>query len=696
MSRSGAEPPVELGTELGALRGVGPARSQALAEQGYHTVEDLLFHLPLRYEDRRTMSTVSELVEPGWFSLRARVRSLRRVRVRRRGLSLVRGLVEDETGSLAALWFNRPYLPNQIDEEVEYFLHGELRQRGEGWELLNATLERPEEAAATQGVVPIYPSVQGLGATLLRKLMRQVVELAELQASVPEYLPPELLRQRRLPLLGQALLDLHRPKEEVDVEALNDRRSPAHRRLAYGELLDQQVELRLSREDARSRGREHRYPSRERLDALLDTVPPFELTAAQRRAAGEILDDLDSDRPMLRLLQGDVGCGKTIVAVIAMVAAARGGLQAALMAPTELLAEQHAASLRALLPEGIQVGLLTSSVEDGARVRSEIASGQVRIVVGTHALIQESVDFQRLALVVVDEQHRFGVGQRRALQGKGEHPDLLVMTATPIPRSLALAVYGDLDLSVIDELPPGRRPVDTRVVAEADSGKVYGWLERRLQRGSQAFVVLPFIEQSDRVAAASIDRRGEALAARFAPHSPAVLHGRTPPEERRRTLERFASGAVRMLIATTIIEVGLDVADADLMVIESAERFGLSQLHQLRGRVGRGEAASFCIALHGELTEPAEQRLEAFVSSTDGFRLAERDLTIRGQGDLSGTRQAGAPAFRVANLVRDRKLLEQARGDARTLLRDRDEVTSHWLRRLRERQGDRHDRLAGG
>ncbi len=692
MTRAGSERPLEPGTPLVALRGVGPTRSRALAQRGYCTVEDLLFHLPSRYEDRRALSTVADLTRPGDYTVLGRLAGLARVRVRRRGFSLVRGTLEDATGRVPVVWFNRPYLMNQVEEGSEYLLHGELRRRGDAWELLNATCERPEAALATRGVVPIYPSVAGVGASTLRGLMRQVLERLPLPDAVPESLPPSLRDRHRLPRLGRALLDLHRPAEDADVEELNERRSAAHRRLAYGEFFDQQVQLGLARADVRSRAKAHRYRPRPRLDELLESLPPFRLTDAQRRAAGEIFDDLADERPMLRLLQGDVGCGKTIVAALALAAAAESGLQAALMAPTEILAEQHCRSLGELLPADCRPALLTGSSTAAAEIRRAVAAGDQRLVIGTHALIQESVEFERLGLVVVDEQHRFGVSQRRALERKGALPDLLVMTATPIPRSLTLTLYGDLDLSVIDELPPGRRPVETKLVSGERRDEVYAWLDRRLTKGSQAYVVLPLIEKSESIAAASIDRLGAALARRLAAHSPAVLHGRTPPEERAAVLAAFNAGGVGVLIATTVVEVGLDVPRADVMIIESAERFGLSQLHQLRGRVGRGSAPSHCVAVHGKLTAEAERRLRAFAETADGFAIAEADLEIRGPGDLLGTRQSGAPLFRLADLVRDRALLASARRDARELLRG----GAAPPRLGRRDGGGRSDRLGGG
>ncbi|MCZ6726063.1 MAG: ATP-dependent DNA helicase RecG, partial [Acidobacteria bacterium] len=399
----------------------------------------------------------------------------------------------------------------------------------------------------------------------------------------------------------------------------------------------------------------------------------------------------------LRLVQGDVGSGKTIVAALALVVAIESGLQGCFMAPTELLAEQHFRSLSALLGSRYRLGLLTGSSRNAALLRRDLARGRIQLVVGTHALIQEGVEFRCLGLAVIDEQHRFGVTQREVLQRKGERPDVLVMTATPIPRSLALTVYGDLALSVIDELPPGRSPIKTRVVGESERAEVYGWLRRALDEGGQAYVVFPLIEESDRIRAKSIEEMGERLRGFLTGYESAIVHGRTPVEERDDLVRRFAAGEIRVLIATTIIEVGIDVPTASIMIIESAERFGLSQLHQLRGRVGRGRLESHCVAIHGPLSEKGERRLEVFASTTDGFRIAEADLEIRGPGDLLGTRQAGLPIFRVANIVLDRDWLERAREDAYELLaRPADLGAEELLARVAPRAADRYERFAGG
>ena len=397
-------------------------------------------------------------------------------------------------------------------------------------------------------------------------------------------------------------------------------------------------------------------------------IPPFPLTAAQERVLGEILDDLASPHPMLRLLQGDVGSGKTIVAALVLAAALESGYQGAFMAPTELLAEQHHANLARLLGERYPMALLRGSAADAGRLRAALASGELRLVVGTHALIQETVEFERLGLAVIDEQHRFGVEQRALLRGKGDRPDLLVMTATPIPRSLALTAYGDLPVSTLDEMPPGRSPVATEVVPAKERRAVYGRLREALEAGARAYVVAPLIEESDQIAAASLAEVEERVREELPEIPMAVLHGRVPPAERDRTMRAFARGDVRVLVATTVIEVGVDIPEATWMVIESAERFGLAQLHQLRGRVGRGAGKATCVAIHGRLSEAAKRRLEVFASTLDGFEIAEADLAIRGPGDLLGTRQAGLPSLRVARLPEDWDWLLRARDDVQELL----------------------------
>jgi len=669
-------------TPLRFVRGVGPARARQLAEAGYHTVGDLLLHIPRRYEDRRRLRPIGELRAPGLVTLRGRLARVHSVRTRRgtpggRGFSLVRGLIVDETGTLPAVWFNRPYLPGWVEDGVDYLLHGELRpMKKGGFELVNPSCERAEEALAAGRVVPVYPQAGELGPAVFRRLLGGLLADFDPLAWAPDPLPAELRRRHGLPPLGEALAFLHAPDEGADVDLLNRRRTPAHLRLIYGELFELQLAVaeRRARETAEPKAHTWRLDAdlRRRLAALL----PFPLTGAQRRVLGEIFADLAAPRPMLRLLQGDVGCGKTAVAALTLAAAAENGLQGAFMAPTELLAEQHFRNLLPLLGGSHPLALLTGSGgrltggggggEVGAEaVRQGLARGEIPLVIGTHALIEETVVFAHLGVAIIDEQHRFGVAQRRRLKAKGDRPDLLVMTATPIPRSLALTLHGDLDLSLLDESPPGRKPVTTTVLPAQRRDEAYQRLREALATGEQAYVVFPRIEGGEQIDVASLAREGEQVREILSGFTTAVIHGGLGSEEREAILTAFAAGEVRALLATTVIEVGIDVAQATWIVLEGAERFGLAQLHQLRGRVGRGGRPGHCVALHGPLTDEARKRLKIFAATTDGFRLAEEDLRLRGPGDLAGSRQAGLPTLRAADLSRDWEWLLAAREDAR-------------------------------
>jgi ATP-dependent DNA helicase RecG len=674
---------------------VGPARARALSAAGLVTVLDLLHHLPFRWEDRREVAAVAAASPGRSATFRGKLQEIRRVRTRRRGFSLVRAILVDDSGSLPVVWFNQPYLFQQLREGQEYLLHGAVRER-EALELLNPVCEAvPADsdegghAVHTARIAPVYTAAgKGLGPAVLRRLFDAVLDGFDPQ-SVPEPLPEELLARRGLPRLGEALLALHRPESAPQaaglaglaglpglsgVEALNERRSPAQRRLAYEELLRTQVHLALLRARETAAPRTLRYRVDDALRQVVRSLLPFRLTGAQKRALGEIVADLQGPHPMLRLLQGDVGSGKTLVAALALVVALENGFQGAFMAPTELLAEQHYANLERLLGHRYRLALFAGGGAGGrsAELRPALAAGEIQLAVGTHALIQEGVAFRRLALAVVDEQHRFGVRQRALLRGKGEQnggqPDLLVMTATPIPRTLALTAWGDLEVSTLDELPPGRTPVATQAYPAAKRKAVYRAVREELTAGGRVYIVVPLIEESGRTAAASL-QEAEARVRTELPGVPyAVVHGRVPAAERERAMRAFATGTVQVLLATTVIEVGVDVPAATLMVIESAERFGLAQLHQLRGRVGRGPRPSRCFAVYGRRSAEAERRLEVFARTGDGFEIAEEDLKIRGPGDVLGTRQAGLPAFRSARLPEDWDLLEQARDDARDLL----------------------------
>jgi len=678
---------MDLHTPLSSIRGIGPSRVRALEKAGLRTVLDLVLWLPHRYEDRREARTVAEAAVGEAGTFRGTLSGMRRLRTRRRGFSLVRGVLRDASGEVPAVWFNQPYLAQQVVAGEEYLLHGQVREsrEGTGIELVNPSCERIGRIGPIGRIgriAPIYPAVsgtRGLGPATLGRVVETVLGGLDLPRQVADTLPPDLLDRYGLPRLGEALLALHRPDGLADVEALNGRRSPAHLRVIYGELLETQLALALlrSRETAAPKLLRPRV-GKKLLDELRGLVP-FPLTAAQERVLREIAADLAGPRPMLRLLQGDVGSGKTAVAALALGIVLANGFQGAFMAPTELLAEQHFASLARLLGKRWRLGLFTGTTGRS----SEIA--EIDLAVGTHALIQEKVAFRRLGLAVVDEQHRFGVEQRAELRRKGEGTDLLVMTATPIPQTLALTAWGDLEISTIDELPPGRTPVATHVLPARQREKVYARVRAELEAGGRAYVVAPRIEESDRVAAASLAEVEEHVRELLPEWPYAVLHGRLPAPERERAMRAFAAGEVRLLVATTVIEVGVDVPEATCMVLESAERFGLAQLHQLRGRVGRGTQPSLCFALHGKLTDEAKRRLEVFASTNDGFVLAEADLEIRGPGDLLGTRQAGLPQFRFARFPDDREWLERARDDARQLLGRLEEPGLEALREQTER-----------
>ncbi|MCH7666428.1 MAG: ATP-dependent DNA helicase RecG [Acidobacteria bacterium] len=678
---------------VGALRGVGPVRERVLREAGIETVLDLILRVPKSYEDRRTVTQVGDVVTEGSYTLVGVLEKVNTVRLYRRRMTLVRATLRSATGSLAVTWFNRPYLAGSISQSEEYLLHGRVRRRGETLELLNPSLEAKNRAGLGAAIVPIYPAIASLGPTLVRQIVQNALQAGVL-SDIDEPLPENLLREHGLPALGEALAELHRPSQDGTVEALNAGSTPAHGRLIYGELLGLQTELALARRRIRGREKKHRYRNLAGVRERLVVGLPFRLTGSQNAVLDEILEDLESPSPMMRLLQGDVGCGKTVVAGVAMAAAAESGLQATLMAPTELLAEQHYRSLRELLGDRYGLRLLTSATAT-PQVREDLRTGRARLSVGTHALMQQAVEFDRLALAVIDEQHRFGVTQRRELLAKGERPDLLVMTATPIPRSLAMTLYGDLSASIIDELPPGRQPVVTRVESARKRESVYRWLEGELDGGNKAFVVLPLIEESERVEAEAVEGLGRRIAERLGSYRPTLLHGRMDSATKSELMNTFAKGESQVLIATTLIEVGVDVPEATVMVIESAERFGLAQLHQLRGRVGRGARPSTCIAMYGRLSQDARRRLEVFRSTLDGFELAEADLELRGPGDLLGTRQAGIPGLGLSDLVKHRHWIEKARRDARDLVRDRPFEGESFLAALESRVGVQAH-LAGG
>ena len=666
-----------MSTQLTDLFGVGPARARDLERAGIATPEDLLTLRPLRWEDRShkvALADLRSLPSGSHASLAVEVLESRLIRTRRRGFTLVRARVTDGCTVMPVVWFNQPYLARHLRPGRHLWLFGGLQVARSGGERLgNPEVEfagpagSEDEAIHTARIVPVYRRLGALSGRMLRRLIHDL--LATLPETLPESLPEEVRRDLDLPRRRAALRHFHFPPTGTPAALLEMFATPAQRRLVFEELYLLCVAREMKRAARRSQvcGARLRLPA-ELVERLRDRLP-FRLTPGQDRAFASIARDLRGSAPMARLVQGDVGSGKTAVALLAMLAAVANGSQAVLMAPTEVLAGQHQLSLTRLLgPAGPTVELLTSglSAAERRRVIEGLAAGTIHLIVGTHALIQADVTFRHLALVVIDEQHRFGVAQRLDLARKGTAPHLLVMTATPIPRSLALTVYGDLDRSEIRDRPPGRRPVRTVAVPRSEAKRVWALVRRATARGRQAYIVVPLVEESDKMELTALEAAYDELASGpLAGVAMERLHGRLPVEEREAVMSRFAAGRTRVLVATTVIEVGVDIRNAAVLVVVDAERFGLAQLHQLRGRVGRGAHRSACILLVGPRPTPAaHHRLKVLCRCQDGFEIARQDLALRGPGELLGTRQAGATDLRIADLVRDEALLERARAEA--------------------------------
>ncbi|MBI3567289.1 MAG: ATP-dependent DNA helicase RecG [Gemmatimonadetes bacterium] len=652
-----------LDTAVTYLSGVGPARADALRRLGIFTARDLFLHIPHRYEDASTVSPIAKLRIGDDVTVIGKVVS-KGVLPTRKGLRVFQAVVQDASGLIEASFPGQPFLDRTIKKDDVLLLTGPVRFF-HGRQLVPrefVNLGADEGATAEGRVLSVYPATEGFSFKQIRSLIER--HLDEYLPLFTEYLPPEVIARAGVPPIGEALRAVHRPTSLAE----------AHRgrsRLAFEELLSVHVLQARAKALAREARAGITFTNRRELTSKLKASLPFELTGAQVHAVREIVADMCSDRRMHRLLQGDVGSGKTVVALFAALLAMENDYQVAMMAPTELLAEQHARTFTTLLaPLGISPVLVTGSL--GAKARREaatlLAGAAPVLAVGTHALVQESTTFARLGLAIVDEQHRFGVEQRGALGKKGARPDVLLMSATPIPRSLALTLYGDLDVSVLDERPPGRQPVTTARRPESAREKVYAFVEKQLEAGRQAYVVLPIIEESEKLALRAATQAFEELrTGHFAHRRVALLHGRQSSDEKDATMRAFRDGTVDVLVATTVIEVGIDVANATVMLIEHPERFGLSQLHQLRGRVGRGAEESFCILL-GDVSPETAGRLDIFVDTEDGFEIARADLQLRGMGDLFGERQHGETMFKVADPLRDEELNEVARACATELL----------------------------
>jgi ATP-dependent DNA helicase RecG len=678
---------LRLDTPVTYLKGVGPARAEALKRLGVLTAGDLLYHIPHRYEDASTISPIASLETGMQGTVVGRVIS-KGVLPTRKGLRIFQAVLKDDTGMIEVSWPGQPFLDRTISKDDVLLVSGNVRffhgRQLQPREFVN--LGDEDNALAEGLVLSVYPATEGLSFKVIRGIID--AHLDELLALVTEYLPADVLRAATLPAIADALRMVHRPSSLG--EAMDGRA-----RLAFEELLFVQLLQQRAKALAREARRGIRFENRRQLTTRLREALPFTLTGAQSRVLREIFADMCSDRRMQRLLQGDDGSGKTIVALFSALLAMENGFQAAIMAPTELLAEQHARSMtRLLAPLGIAPILVTGGLKAKERreVAARLADPEPALVVGTHALVQDATSFARLGLAVVDEQHRFGVEQRKALGAKGEAPDVLLMTATPIPRSLALTLYGDLDLSILDERPPGRLPVTTALRPEAARDRVLQFIDREIEQGRQAYVVYPVIEESEKLDLKAATTMYEILAGgAFQSRRVALLHGRIPAEERDAIMRRFRDGEIDVLVATTVIEVGIDVANATVMLVEHPERFGLSQLHQLRGRVGRGAEASYCILL-GDVGPETKQRLDVFVGSDDGFVIAREDLRLRGMGDLFGERQSGVATFRVADPIRDELLNESARLAADRLLAADPELESPANAPIRRVLGERYAR----
>lgn len=674
---------ISLQTEVRMVKGVGPQRAELLAKRGILTLEDLLNYLPFRYEDRIHFSRIKDVQPNGVYTLRARAMSGQAVRGMYGRDAIYHLLVQDDSGSLPCKFFHGGYLEGRLKPGQELILHGKIeidKLRPARREMVNPQIEvlgTGEVDSTEMGrIVPIYEAIGTFGTRMIRRAV--YATLQNLDQNIPDVLPAALRERLRYPSRRDALIHTHFPSQQESLEALNFFRSPAQQRLIFEEFFLYQLSMALRRKTVRKEDAIAFHVREDKVREALKRILPFKPTNAQKRVLAEIAADLEKPAPMNRLLQGDVGSGKTIVALQAAVIAIENGCQTALMAPTEILAVQHYLSARRILsPGGYSMELLISGLKsaDKAAALERIRSGEAKLVIGTHALIEDNVEFQRLGFVAIDEQHRFGVLQRKRLMDKaashGHAPHVLVLTATPIPRTLSLTLYGDLDVSVLDELPPGRTPIETRTTSEKHLPGVWEFLRREVKAGHQGYIVYPVIEESKLELKAAIEEYQRLSKTVFPELKLGLLHGRLSSEEKEDVMQKFRRNEVQILVATTVVEVGVDVPNATVMIIEHAERFGLAQLHQLRGRIGRGVSPSHCILVSPyRMSDDARTRLETMVRTTNGFEIAETDLLIRGPGEFFGTRQSGELGFHVANPLRDRELLELARKEAFSIAED--------------------------
>jgi ATP-dependent DNA helicase RecG len=672
------------------VKGVGEKRKKLLSKLNIHTVEDALYFVPMRYEDRSQMKKISEILNPppppfnkggqrGIIETIAGTVLSKGVTKTKWGKRLFEVAVKDETGLLRGKWFkfNERYMNRRFSIGQRIIMSGEVQfnpYHG-GMEIIHPDIElldsEKEDLLHVGRIVPIYHSTEGIHQKTLRSILKEVVD--NYADFITDFLPDSIIKDNQLIQLKDAIKNIHFPEKGTSIEKLNSYSTDYHKRLIFDEFFLLELGLAIRKKEWQEEKKGISFSVDGKLTDRLRSILHFKLTQAQERVINEIKNDLAKPEPMNRLLQGDVGSGKTIVALYTMVIVVENGYQTAIMAPTEILAEQHFLNIHGLTEQlGLKTVLLTSSVKgkDREEILTKLANGEVNIIVGTHALIQEGVRFKNLGFAIIDEQHRFGVMQRGILKKKGYSPDILIMTATPIPRTLSMTVYGDLELSVIDEMPPGRRPIKTLLFYESRIKEAYALIDSEVKGGRQAYIVYPLVEESEKMDLKAATEMVEHFRKDVFPHLKiGLLHGRMKSDEKEDIMRKFKNRDIDILVSTTVIEVGVDIPNASVMVVEHAERFGLSQLHQLRGRVGRGEYQSYCILIaYYPLSQEAKMRLNVMRESIDGFYIAEKDLEIRGPGEFLGTRQSGLPELKIANIIRDHKLLETARSEAFKLI----------------------------
>jgi ATP-dependent DNA helicase RecG len=669
---------VRLTSPLQYLKGVGPALAEKLKAKGLETVEDLLFYPPFRYEDRSRFLPLRQFREGQSGAVVAIVASTRTRAWRRGAQILFEAELQDESGGrLLARWYNAKYLASEIVPGLRLALFGKAEFDFQAGRVFLAHPEYevlpeegdPEFALDMGRIVPVYESV---GKITTKQMRRFVARAVEASGELVDALPVDIMRRFRMPAMPKAVEEIHNPPADANLEALNARRSPGHWRLIFEEFFWLEFGL-LRKQREVKKGEGIAFELNDRIRERIKQMLPFKPTEAQKRALKQIAMDMAQPHPMNRMLQGDVGSGKTLVAAEAAVIAIENGYQVAMLAPTELLAVQHYLSMQKFFRRlGYPIAVISGSqtAREKAQIKKMVAEGLIKLVVGTHALLEKDVEFDRLGLAIIDEQHRFGVLQRLFLRQKGLAPDVLVMTATPIPRTLALTIYGDLDVSIIDELPPGRKGIVTKHYAQSAEKTVWEAVRSELAQGRQAYIIYPLVDDSEHSPdLKSAQKMFEMHAGKIFPEfRVGLMHGQLAASEKDAVMESFKRHELDVLVSTTVVEVGLDVPNASVMVIENAEKFGLAQLHQLRGRVGRGAHESFCYLVSGKLNEVSEQRIKAMVETSDGFRLAEVDLEIRGPGEFFGTKQSGLPQLRFAHVLKDREILEMARSEARAFL----------------------------